>query len=86
MYMHGLPREAMVGLDAEKRMEVAHFACFVFLGYAQAYRGEEISKIKLTRILKHFEEGGTSKRKHVNNNIFSLQRRSQGPVFGSGRG
>jgi hypothetical protein len=28
-------------------------------------RGEEISKIKLTGILKHFEEGGAAHQKHV---------------------
>jgi hypothetical protein len=28
-------------------------------------RGEEISKIEQTRILKHFEEGGTAQQKHV---------------------
>jgi hypothetical protein len=54
---YGLSQEAVVVLnillereweiatsDAGKRMEVAQLACFVFLGYARALRGEEISK------------------------------------------
>jgi hypothetical protein len=64
---YGFPQEAVVvlhvllererklaTLDADKRMEVSHLACFVFLGYVRALRGEEITKIELTRILKHF--------------------------------
>jgi hypothetical protein len=54
----------LAALDAEKRMEVAQLAFFVFLGYAQALRGW-ISKIELTGILKYFEEGGTAQQKHV---------------------
>jgi hypothetical protein len=46
-------------------MEVAQLACFVFLGYGRALRGEEISKIELTGILKNFVEGGTAQQKHL---------------------
>jgi hypothetical protein len=58
---YGLYREAAVALqnilerewtlatiDQEKRMEVAQLACFIFLGYGRALRGEEISKSELT--------------------------------------
>jgi hypothetical protein len=34
-------------LEAGKRLEIAQLACFVFLGYARALRGEEITKIEL---------------------------------------
>jgi hypothetical protein len=52
---YGLSREAVLvlkslfeiewelaGMDAEKKMEVTQLVCFVFLGYAQVLRGEEI--------------------------------------------
>jgi hypothetical protein len=51
--------------DQEKRMEVAQLACFIFLGYGRALRREEISKIELHGILKHFEEGGAAQQKRV---------------------
>jgi hypothetical protein len=46
-------------------MEVAQLACFVFLGYGRALRGEKISKIELIGILKHFEERGAAHQKHA---------------------
>jgi hypothetical protein len=55
----------LAGVDFENKMEVAQLACFVFLGYARALRGEEISKIELTGILKHSEEGGTTHQHHA---------------------
>jgi hypothetical protein len=55
---YGLSRKAVIALqemmeeewgtarlEAAKRLEIAQLACFVFLGYARALRGEEITKI-----------------------------------------
>jgi hypothetical protein len=77
VHNYGLSREAAVALqillerewelavsDAEKRMEVAQLARFLFLGFPRALRGDEISKIELTRILRHFEEGGAAQHKY----------------------
>jgi hypothetical protein len=78
----GLSREAAVelqfllgiewyltGMGAEKKVEVAQLACFLFLGYTRALRGEKNCKIELTGIFKYFEEGGTA---HQNNVMLSL--------------
>jgi hypothetical protein len=74
---YGLSRKAAMALqgllEAEwaasresepKRLEVAQLACFVFLGYARALRGEEITKIELGGVRKYFADGGVEP-KHV---------------------
>jgi hypothetical protein len=43
--------------SAPKRLDVAQLACFVFLGYATALRGEEITKIELGGVRKYFADG-----------------------------
>jgi hypothetical protein len=88
---YGLYREAAVPLqnilerewelavtDQEKKMEVVQLACFIFLGYGRALRGEEISKIELTGILKHFEEGGTAQQKHMTLSLVGRFRQAEG--------
>jgi hypothetical protein len=88
---YGLFREAALALqnllerewelaatDQEKRMEVPQLPCFVFLGYGQAFRGEEISKIELTVILKNFEEGGTAQQKHVTLSLVGIFKQVEG--------
>jgi hypothetical protein len=49
-------------LEAGKRLEIAQLACFVFLGYAQALRGEEIAKIELSGVRKYFADGAVEPR------------------------
>jgi hypothetical protein len=74
---HGLSRKAEMALQglleaewaasresAPKRLEVAQIACFVFLGYARALRGEEITKIELGGVRKYFADGAVEP-KHV---------------------
>jgi hypothetical protein len=46
-------------------MEIAQLAVFVMVGYARALRGEEIPKLEITGLLKHFAEGGKTEPKHV---------------------
>jgi hypothetical protein len=48
-----------------KKMEIAQLAVFVVVGYARALRGEEIPKLEITGLLKHFAEGGKTEPKHV---------------------
>jgi hypothetical protein len=43
-------------LEAGKRLKIAQLACFVFLGYARALRGEEITKIELSGVQKYFAD------------------------------
>jgi hypothetical protein len=43
-----------------KKMGLAQLACFVFFGYARALRGEEISKIEVTGVIKYFADGATT--------------------------
>jgi hypothetical protein len=43
--------------DAVKRLEIAQLACFVFLGYARALRGEGITKIELGGVQTYFADG-----------------------------
>jgi hypothetical protein len=38
-------------------MEIAHLAVFVMIGYSRVLRGEEIPKLEITGLLKHFAEG-----------------------------
>jgi hypothetical protein len=44
-------------LEAGTRLHVAQLACFVFLGYVRALRGEEITKIELSGVRKYFVDG-----------------------------
>jgi hypothetical protein len=59
-------------------MEVSQLACFVFLGYAPALRGEEISNIELSGTLKHFKEGGTAQQKHVTKYVVGRYKQVEG--------
>jgi hypothetical protein len=40
-----------------KRLNITQLASFVFLGYARAVRGEEITKIELGGVRTHFVDG-----------------------------
>jgi hypothetical protein len=48
-----------------KKMEISQLAVFVMVGYARALRGEEIPKLEITGLLKHFAEGSRTEPKHV---------------------
>jgi hypothetical protein len=74
---YGLSKQAVVALEAGleseweaardnpgNRLEIAQLACFVLLGHARALRGEEITKIELSRVIKYFGDGATEPR-HV---------------------
>jgi hypothetical protein len=50
--------------DAVKRLDIVQMASFVFLGYARASHGEEITKIELGGVRKYFADGAL-KPKHV---------------------
>jgi hypothetical protein len=43
---------------------MAQLECFVFLGYARALCGEEITKIELSGVRKYFSDGAVEPR-HV---------------------
>jgi hypothetical protein len=45
------------GVFRERKMEIAQLDVFVMVGYARALRGEEIRKLEITGLLKHFSEG-----------------------------
>jgi hypothetical protein len=53
------------GVGGEREMEIAQLAVFVMVGYARALRGEEIPKVEITGLLKHFSEGDKTTPKHV---------------------
>jgi hypothetical protein len=53
------------GVFRERKMEIAQLAVFVMVGYARALRGEEIPKLEITGLLKHFAEGDKTTPKHV---------------------
>jgi hypothetical protein len=57
--LQGLLEEKWVAArhDAVKRLEIAQLACFVFLGYARALRGEEITRIELGGVQKYLAYG-----------------------------
>jgi hypothetical protein len=46
-------------------MELAQLALLVMLGYARALRGEEIPKLEITGLLKHFAEGDKTSPKRI---------------------
>jgi hypothetical protein len=46
-------------------MEISKLAVFVMVGYTRALRGEEIPKLEITGLLKHFAEGDKTTLKHV---------------------
>jgi hypothetical protein len=43
--------------NAGNWLEIAQLACFALLGYAQALRGEEITKIEVSGVRKYFGDG-----------------------------
>jgi hypothetical protein len=49
----------------EREMEIAQLVVFVMVGYARALRGEEIPKLEITGLLKHFAEGEKTTPKHI---------------------
>jgi hypothetical protein len=72
---YGLSRKAVIALqemmeeewgaarlEVGKRLEIAQLACFVFLGYARALRGEETTKIELSGVRKCFADGALEPR------------------------
>jgi hypothetical protein len=74
---YGLSRKSVIALqemmeeewlvarwEAGKRLEISQLECFVFLGYARAFRGEEITKIELSGLRKYFSDGALEPR-HV---------------------
>jgi hypothetical protein len=44
-------------LEEGKMLKIAQLACFVFLGYTRALRGEEITKIELSGVRQYFVDG-----------------------------
>jgi hypothetical protein len=53
------------GVFREIKMEIAQLAVFVMVGYARELRGEEIPKLEITGLLKHFSEGDKNTPKHI---------------------
>jgi hypothetical protein len=61
----GLEKEWEAARDnAGNLLKIAQLACFALLGYARALRGEEITKIELSGVIKYFGDGETEPR-HV---------------------
>jgi hypothetical protein len=52
-------------------------ACFVFLGYAQMFRGEEITKIELSGVRKYFADGVVEPR-HVTLSLIGRFKKMRG--------
>jgi hypothetical protein len=59
----------------EERLWIAQLGVFCLAGYARAMRGEEITKIELGGVRKHFVDGVTSATPHV---MFTLVGRFKG--------
>jgi hypothetical protein len=59
----------------DERLWITQLGVFCLAGYARALRGEEITKIELGGVRKHFVDGGTSATPHV---IFTLVGRFKG--------
>jgi hypothetical protein len=87
---YGLSRKAVIALqemleeewlaarlEAGKRLEIAQLACFVFLGYARALRGEEITKIELSGVRKYFADGAMEPR-HVTISLIGRFKQMEG--------
>jgi hypothetical protein len=53
------------GVLRENKMDISQLAVFVMVGYARDLRGEEIPKLDITGLLKHFAEGDKTTPKHV---------------------
>jgi hypothetical protein len=64
-------------LEAGKRLEIAQLACFVFLGYARALRGEEITKIELSGVRTYFADGALEPR-HVTLSLIGRFKQMEG--------
>jgi hypothetical protein len=58
-------------------LEIAQMACFVFLGYARALRGEEITKIELPGVRKYFDDGALDLR-HVTLSLIGRFKQMEG--------
>jgi hypothetical protein len=65
--------------DGEERLWITQLGVFCLAGYARALRGEEITKIELGGVRKHFVDGGTSATPHV---MFTLVGRFKGEQGG----
>jgi hypothetical protein len=63
----------------DERLWIAQLGVFCLVGYARALRGEEITKIELGGVRKHFVDGGTSATPHV---MFMLVGRFKGEQGG----
>jgi hypothetical protein len=44
------------GVGREMQMEISQLTVFVMVGYARELHGEEIPKLEITGLLKHFAE------------------------------
>jgi hypothetical protein len=64
-------------LEAVKRLEISHLACFVFLGYARALRGEETTKIEMSGVRKYFADGALEPR-HVTLSLIGRLKQMEG--------
>jgi hypothetical protein len=54
----------------ESKLEIAQQAVCLVVGYARALRGEEIPKLEISGLLKHFSEGDKTVPKHVQSVIW----------------
>jgi hypothetical protein len=61
--------------DCGEMVWIAKLGVFGLAGYARSLRGEEITKIELGGVRKHFADGGTSSTPHV---MFTLVGRFKG--------
>jgi hypothetical protein len=58
-------QEVMEGEWIERKMKIAQLDVFVMVDHARALRGEDIPKLEITGLLKHFAEGDNTTPKHV---------------------
>jgi hypothetical protein len=65
--------------DALKRLEITQLACVVFLGYARALRGEEITNIELGGVRKYFAHGALES-KHVTLSLIGRFKQLEGEL------
>jgi hypothetical protein len=57
------------GVGRERKVEISQRAVFMMVGYARVLRGEEIPKLEITGLLKHFDEGDKTTPKMERGNI-----------------
>jgi hypothetical protein len=64
-------------LEAGQWLEISQLACSVFLDYARALRGEEITKIEISGIRKYFADGALETR-HVTLSLIGRFKQMEG--------